>query len=55
MPLIYKIDTNKSQKNKKGFFKLKSLVSKDLVKVNNLIEKRLNNKTYVMPGFCKIM
>ena len=43
MPLIYKIDTNKSQKNKKGFFKLKSLVSKDLVKVNNLIEKRLNN------------
>ena len=43
MPLIYKIDTKKSLKNKKDFSKLKTLVSKDLVKVNSLLKKRLNN------------
>ena len=43
MPLIYKIDTKKNLKNKKDFSQLKSLVNKDLIKVNSLIKKKLIN------------
>ena len=43
MALVYKIDTKKSLENKKDFSKLKSLVNKDLVKVNNLIKRRLSD------------
>ena len=43
MALLYKLDTKKSLKNKKDFSKLKILVNKDLIKVNNLIKRRLSD------------
>ena len=48
MALLYKFDTNKNLKNQKNFFKLKQLVNTELLKVNNLIKKKIkDNITFI--------